>query len=252
VVITLVITGLVNYKIFASVTDPLAFVFEQINMPKLGFFISVAAVIASTSVLLVFQIGQPRIWMNMSRDGLLPKKFAHINKNRTPGFATIVTGLFVGIPTLFIDELLMTDLTSIGTLFAFALVCAGVLMLAPNTSKSGFKLPYINSKWILPAIVLVFLFFYKERYLQVISNFYHAPTQDILLLIFGLLAVIVAIISFKRKLSLIPIAGFLSCMYLLIEIPVRSWFFFICWMLAGISIYALYGYRNSKLRLIKN
>ncbi|OJU49380.1 MAG: amino acid transporter, partial [Bacteroidales bacterium 45-6] len=67
VITTLVITGLVNYSSFQGVTDPLAFVFERINMQKIGFIISVSAVVASTSVLLVFQIGQPRIWMSMSR-----------------------------------------------------------------------------------------------------------------------------------------------------------------------------------------
>ncbi|MFX6315235.1 amino acid permease, partial [Acinetobacter baumannii] len=86
------------------------------------------AVVATTSVMLVFQLGQPRIWMSMSRDGLLPKKFASIHpKFHTPAFATIITGLLVGIPTLFVPSSLMTDLTSIGTLFAFVLVCFGVL-----------------------------------------------------------------------------------------------------------------------------
>lgn len=75
----LVITGLVNYAEFKDVLDPLAFVFDKINMPQVGFFVSVTAVVAATSVLLVFQIGQPRIWMSMSRDGLLPKSFGKIN-----------------------------------------------------------------------------------------------------------------------------------------------------------------------------
>ncbi|HNC49665.1 MAG TPA: amino acid permease, partial [bacterium] len=96
VITTLVITGMVNYKEFQGVSDPLAYVFEKIQMEKLGYIISFSAVVAATSVLLVFQIGQPRIWMSMSRDGLLPKKFAEIHpKYHTPGFATIVTGVIV-------------------------------------------------------------------------------------------------------------------------------------------------------------
>ena len=75
VITALVITGLVNYKEFEFVADPLAYVFDKINMHKIGFIISISAVVASTSVMLVFQIGQPRIWMSMSRDGLLPKAF---------------------------------------------------------------------------------------------------------------------------------------------------------------------------------
>ena len=149
IVITLVITGMIKYSRFQGVDDPLAFVFDQINMHKLGFLISVSAVIASTSVLIVFQIGQPRIWMSMSRDGLLPKPFGKIHpKFQTPSFSTIITGLLVGIPVLFIDDVLMTDLTSIGTLFAFVLVCGGVLVLPLKKKIPGrFHLPYFNGKF---------------------------------------------------------------------------------------------------------
>ena len=112
IVTTLVITGMVNYVEFEGVADPLAYVFEKIHMPRIGFLISVSAVIASTSVLLVFQIGQPRIWMSMGRDGLLPKRFAKVHPTyKTPAFATIMTGLLVGIPVLVVDDKLMTDLT---------------------------------------------------------------------------------------------------------------------------------------------
>ncbi|MFL9482728.1 amino acid permease [Chitinophagaceae bacterium LWZ2-11] len=159
VVTTLVITGMVNYKQFDGVTDPLAFVFDKINMHKIGFIISVSAVVASTSVLLVFQIGQPRIWMSMSRDGLLPKRFSKLTPRfQTPGFATVMTGLLVGVPVLFVDDKLMTDLTSIGTLFAFVLVCGGVLLLPRLQKTAGkFHLPYINGKWIYPLIVLTII-----------------------------------------------------------------------------------------------
>ena len=138
VITTLVITGMVNFKEFEGVADPLAFVFDKIHMQKIGFIISVSAVVASTSVLLVFQIGQPRIWMSMSRDGLLPKRFSKLSKRyQTPGFATVMTGLLVGIPVLIVDDKLMTDLTSIGTLFAFVLVCGGVLGLPRLAKEQG-------------------------------------------------------------------------------------------------------------------
>ena len=94
-----------------KVDDPLAFVFERIGLHKIGYIISVSAVVATTSVLLVFQLGQPRIWMSMSRDGLLPKKFATVHpKFGTPSFATIITGIFVGVPSLFMSISRMTDL----------------------------------------------------------------------------------------------------------------------------------------------
>ncbi|MEX6686898.1 amino acid permease [Danxiaibacter flavus] len=159
VVTTLVITGMVNYKEFEGVADPLAYVFDKINMHKIGFVISVSAVIAATSVLLVFQIGQPRIWMSMSRDGLLPKRFSTISpRYKTPGFATMMTGLLVGLPVLFVDDKLMTDLTSIGTLFAFVLVCGGVLYLPKLARQSGkFNIPYINGKLIYPVLVVLII-----------------------------------------------------------------------------------------------
>ncbi len=249
VVTALVITGLVNYKEFEGVADPLAYVFDKIQLHKIGFIISVSAVIASTSVLLVFQIGQPRIWMSMSRDGLLPKPFSKVNKRfRTPGFATIVTGLLVGIPVLIVDDKLMTDLTSIGTLFAFVLVCGGVLLLPRMNKGAGkFQLPYINGQFIVPLIVAAFIFIFKERLMNAASNFSTVEYQEILFLLFVAFAVVLAVYSFLRKLSLIPICGVLCCSYLMIEIPAKSWLVFFSWMLFGLTIYMLYGRRKSKL-----
>jgi len=248
VVTTLVITGLVPYSDFKGVADPLAYVFNAINMHKVGFIISVSAVIASTSVLLVFQIGQPRIWMSMSRDGLLPKRFGKINKKRlTPGFATIVTGLLVGIPSLFIDDLLMTDLTSIGTLFAFVLVCGGVLLLPKIEKESGFQLPYINGRWIIPALVGLFLLLFRQRLATDLLHVEAENLEEILFLLFSAIAVVVAILSFVKHFSLIPILGVLCCLYLMIEIPINSWIVFFGWMGLGLLVYLLYGRKNSAL-----
>jgi amino acid transporter len=154
IAVALVLTGMVSYKEL-NVGDPLAFVFEKLHLTKLSGLISVSAVVAMASVLLVFQMGQPRIWMSMSKDGLLPKKFAHIHpKYKTPGFSTIVTGFVVGIPALFMDLSTVADICSIGTLFAFVLVCAGVLKLQldPHAPERKFKTPYINGKYIVPAL----------------------------------------------------------------------------------------------------
>ncbi len=248
VVITLVITGLVSYSDFKGVADPLAYVFNAINMHKIGFIISVSAVIASTSVLLVFQIGQPRIWMSMSRDGLLPKRFGKINKKRlTPGFATIVTGLLVGIPSLFIDDLLMTDLTSIGTLFAFVLVCGGVLLLPKIEKETGFRLPYINGRWIIPALVVLFLLLFRERLAADLLHIEAENLEEILFLLFSAIAVVVAVLSFVKHFSLIPILGVLCCLYLMIEIPINSWIVFFGWMGLGLLVYLFFGRKNSAL-----
>jgi APA family basic amino acid/polyamine antiporter len=161
IAIALVLTGMVSYNEL-NVGDPLAFVFEKLNLKWMSGIIAVSAVVAMASVLLVFQMGQPRIWMAMSRDGLLPKKFATVHpKFKTPSFATIVVGFVVAIPALFLNLTMVTDLCSIGTLFAFVLVCAGVLALQNRTDipRGKFKTPYINSKYIFPILILIALIF---------------------------------------------------------------------------------------------
>jgi len=251
VIVTLVITGMVNYSEFNHVVDPLAYVFEKIHLGKIGFFISVSAVVAATSVLLVFQLGQPRIWMSMSRDGLLPKRFSKIHpKFQTPAFATIITGVIVGIPALFVESALMTDLTSIGTLFAFVLVCGGVLLLpkddGTDTAKR-FRLPYINGRFIVPALLAVFLYGFSDRVQSSFMNLSNETHQEMLFVVFIIAALIITIASVINKLSLIPVLGMLCCLYLMIEIPVRSWIVFFGWMGFGLVIYFCYGYWKSKL-----
>ena len=250
ILIALVLTGMVNYTQL-KVDDPLAFVFERIGLHKIGYIISISAVVATTSVLLVFQLGQPRIWMSMSRDGLLPKKFSEVHpKFGTPAFATIITGIFVGVPALFMSISRMTDLTSIGTLFAFVLVCFGVLILprlSPNVKKQAFRLPYINGQYIIPAIALIFIYFAQSRILNAISEAGNEGYQEILFLVFVLILIVVAVLSFLRKYSVIPIIGALCCLYLMIEIPPVSWLWFFVWMLIGLVIYSLYSKKHSLL-----
>ncbi len=176
IIIALILTGMVSYKSL-NVGDPLAYVFKLVNVNWISGIISISAVVAMASVLLVFQLGQPRIWMSMSRDGLLPKKFATIHpKFKTPSFATIVTGFLVGIPALFMNLTMVTDLCSIGTLFAFALVCGGILRLQnqPNKPRSRFRTPYINAKILFPGFVgiaiIFFVLFDKAKFENFVSS----------------------------------------------------------------------------------
>lgn len=168
ITIALVLTGMVNYSKL-NVGDPLAFVFNELHLNWMSGIIAVSAVVAMASVLLVFQMGQPRIWMSMSRDGLLPKRFSKVHpKFKTPSYATIVTGFVVAVPALFLNLTMVTDLCSIGTLFAFVLVCAGVLVLQnkPNIPRGKFKTPYVNSKYVMPFLILiglVFAFGYNKK-----------------------------------------------------------------------------------------
>lgn len=173
VMISLVLTGMLNYSEL-GVGDPLAYAFQKLHLTKLSGVIAISAVIAMASVLLVFQVGQPRIWMSMSRDGLLPKSFSKIHpRYKTPYFSTIVAGILVAIPSLFMNLTEVTDLTSIGTLFAFILVSGGVLVLQsgwkkndiPNKDK-GFQVPYLNSRYFLPFIwigILVLLYYWNQQ-----------------------------------------------------------------------------------------
>jgi APA family basic amino acid/polyamine antiporter len=248
ILIALVLTGIEHYSNFENVNDPLAFVFKD-RAPWIETIISISAVVATTSVLLVFQIGQPRIWMAMSRDGLLPKKFQKIHpKYQTPSFATIITGILVGTGALFLESNLVTDLTSIGTLFAFVLVSGGVLLLPPRPKEPGkFHLPYINGQFIVPALLAIFCYFFWGRIEDAVVNIGHESYQKVLFLVFILFAAVFSILTFLRKYSLIPIMGVLTCMYLMIEIPAVSWQWFFVWMALGLAIYFFYGYRNSKL-----
>jgi APA family basic amino acid/polyamine antiporter len=150
-----VFTGIIPYKalvktLSTSQAEPLTLAIQYANIKNWGNFlvgvIAFGSVIAHTAVLLVFQLGQPRIFFSMARDGLLPQSFAKVHpKYRTPYVTTILTGLIVGITAMFttIDE--MVDLTNIGTLFAFILVCAGIIILRkkePDRPRS-FRTPWV-------------------------------------------------------------------------------------------------------------
>ena len=134
--------------------------------------------------------------------------------------------------------------------FAFVLVCFGVLVLPKldkNSTKS-FKLPYINGKYIIPAIVIAIIYLFNQRINEAFVNLSNEGYQEILFLVFMLIAIITAVLSFIRSFSFIPVAGALCCLYLMIEIPAISWLWFFVWMALGLIIYFLYGKNKSKLR----
>ena len=129
VVVGIVATGIVPYTQLKG-ADPLARALDLAGLPIASWFVAFGAVVSLTAVLLVFQYGQPRIFFAMARDGLLPKWASKIHpKYRTPHITTVATGLVVAIGSLFLDENEIYDLTNIGTLSAFAIVCIGVLVL---------------------------------------------------------------------------------------------------------------------------
>jgi APA family basic amino acid/polyamine antiporter len=323
IIIALVLTGMVNYSEL-NVGDPLAYVFEKLDLKWMSGIIAVSAVIAMASVLLVFQMGQPRIWMSMSRDGLLPKKFSKIHpKFKTPSFATIVVGFVVAVPALFMNLTMVTDLCSIGTLFAFVVVCAGVLVLQNKTDipRGKFKTPYVNGKYVMPLLLaagVILSFTYNKQstmsfltnekqvvgatdiltsvsasevtqmkrslaemdpegfaetgndveaylldleepeYIQTLNDlnitdnvmydegwdlFKHKiPTY-----IFLLITLMLTYFSITHNLSLIPMLGLVSCLYMMSELSLSNWVGFGVWLLVGLLIYFGYSRKNSRL-----
>lgn len=247
ILIALVLTGIESSSQFGSVADPLAFVFEK-RAPWIEKIVSISAVVATTSVLLVFQIGQPRIWMSMSRDGLLPNRFQKLNKNQVPGFATLLTGLLVGLGSLFLQAGIVTDLTSIGTLFAFVLVSGGVLFLPPTEKKPGqFRLPAWSGTYTIPFLVVLFLYFTQSRLVTSILTLLNGSIIELPFLLYAIFAFSIGVATYFKKYLFIPVMGVLSCAYLLVEIPLNSWKWFFVWMTIGLLLYFSYGKKHSRL-----
>ena len=193
VIVGAVATGLVPYAQLKS-SDPLAHAFEVAGLTQFSWIIALGAVVSMSAVLLVFQYGQPRIFYAMARDGLLPNGAAKLHKKyRTPHVTTIITGLVVALAALVADDAATYDLTNIGTLFAFMLVCIGVLVLRviePDRPRP-FKVPFV---W------------------------------------------------------LVGLGGAAACLFVMRGLPTRAWTGFGIWLLIGLVIYAVYGYKHSTLR----
>jgi APA family basic amino acid/polyamine antiporter len=190
--VAVVLTGMVPWKKLAT-AEPLADAFAYLNMNWVAGFIALGAVIATTSALIPYQAGQPRIFFSMGRDGLLPSWAAKVHPRfRTPHVTTLITGILVAICSSVANINELVELTNIGTLFAFALVAIGILILR-----------------------------YKEP---------------------GRLR------PFRTPLvPWVPLAAIACCIYLMTELPVKTWIRFFLWMAAGLVIYFLYGVRHSRL-----
>ena len=260
VALALVITGMVSYTKL-NVSDPLAFVFgpEGVNIPWVSGIIAVSAIIAIATVLLVFQLGQPRLWMAMSRDGLLPKIFSSIHPRfRTPWFSTILTGFMVAIPALFMNLTEVTDLSVIGTLFAFTIVCAGVLVKDKEFAGQQRFVPYISSRYLGPLILIGA--FVAAYYL--VPEFYsglfdYTPTADmtstrvflekIPYYVFLPFTLVMILLCIWKRLSLIPVLGVMCCTYLMTSLGWTNWLRFAIWLVVGLVLYFAWGFWNSKL-----
>ena len=264
VVLALVLTGMVSYTKL-NVSDPLAFVFgpEGVNIPWVSGVIAVSAIIAIATVLLVFQLGQPRLWMAMSRDGLLPKIFSSIHPRfRTPWFSTILTGFMVAIPALFMNLSEVTDLSVIGTLFAFTIVCAGVLVKDKEFAGEKRFVPYISSRYLFPIImvgVFVLVYYLNPDFYANLFDFtatadktsYQIVTEKIPYFVFLPFSLVMIVLCIVKRLSLIPVLGVMCCTYLMTELGWTNWFRFAIWLIVGMIVYFFYSYSHSKLHNAK-
>lgn len=248
VLLALILTGMVHYSAL-NVGDPMAMVFDAHGLKFISGIVAVSAIIATASVLLVFQLGQPRIWMSMSRDGLLPKIFSRVHpKYKTPSFSTILTGFVVAIPALFLNLSQVLSLTSIGTLFAFVLVCGGVLVLQNQKDRppSKFKVPYVNAQFIFPGLLVAGVILIVMKIPSHFTN--DIWTKDTWpMVIFWVITFIVAILSFIKKFSLLPVLGMVSCFYLMAQETHIVWMRFLIWLVVGLTVYFLYSYKHSNL-----
>jgi len=160
VIIGAVLTGMVPYQQLGSAADPLAFALKATGMTNIAKIVALGAVFSMAAVLLVFQYGQPRIFFAMARDGLLPHWASKLHgKYRTPYITTILTGVFVALWSLIGDAGETYDLTNIGTLFAFALVCTGVIVLRytdPDRPRP-FRVPFVHFVGIVGAALCIFV-----------------------------------------------------------------------------------------------
>jgi APA family basic amino acid/polyamine antiporter len=159
VVVGFVATGLVPYQQLKS-ADPLAKALSVAGLGTASWIVAAGAVVSMSAVLLVFQYGQPRIFYAMARDGLLPQFAAKLHpRTRTPHITTIITGVAVALGALLADDAATYDLTNIGTLAAFAVVCIGVLVLRVREPERPrpFKVPFVWGVTLLGAGACVFV-----------------------------------------------------------------------------------------------
>ncbi len=253
IVVAIVLTGMLPSSQL-NTAEPLAYAFSANGIDWAAGLISLGAVIAMTAVLLVFQLGQPRIFFSMSRDGLLPAYFGRVHPRfRTPHVATIWTGVFVAVFTSLTPLSWVVALTNIGTLFAFVLVCVGVIVL--RATDPGRQRPF-SMPWLpLTPIWLAGLWLAIQG---ASGSSAMTPALRVQIGLVSMAGLVFNGMALRGALARTPIpywiktdlalAGIGACLYLMDGLPLTTWGRFGIWLLLGLVIYAFYGYWNSKLR----
>jgi len=158
VAVAVVLTGIQHYSIFMGDAAPVATALKNIGLDQIQRWVTIGALTGMISSLLVFQLGQARVWFAMSRDGLLPRAFSKVHpKFRTPHVSTWVAGIFVGVPAGIFDIGTLADLSNIGTLFAFILVSISVLVLRKRQPERprAFRAPLV---WVVAPLSILCCF----------------------------------------------------------------------------------------------
>jgi amino acid transporter len=220
-----------------NLSDPLSYALHTHHLDAFAFVMNIGALIALSSVLLVFQIGQPRIWLAMSNDNLLPRFLSHIHpKHLTPSWATFFTGVSICIPLLFLDFNQVIDLTSIGTLFAFLVVSLGIWH-KPH-APSHYKVPFVSMKKYGVFVLLIFIIGCWMNILQLFT--------DNVLFILTIITICFLIYSILYNKSMIPTMATCFNSYLLSTMESENWLRFGIWLVIGLIVYYFYGRIKNK------
>jgi basic amino acid/polyamine antiporter, APA family len=252
VAVAAVLTGMLPSSEL-NTAEPLAKAFSAIGIDWAAGFVALGAVVATTAVLLVFQLGQPRIFFSMSRDGLLPRYFARVHPRfRTPHVTTIWTGVVVAFFSCLSPLDIMVELTNIGTLFAFVLVCAGVIVLRftdPGRTRH-FRMPWVP----LAPLWLFAMWWVIDRNVRGTGPGLALTIETLVMGAIGLAFNAMALVRWARGRPIpewlrtdLALAGIAICLYLMDGLPWVTWERFGIWLLAGLAIYLVYGYRHSAL-----
>ena len=237
VVVAFVLTGMCYYEKFKiNVDEPLSVAMNEVNLAWAGVIVAFGSVVAHTAVLLVFQLGQPRILYAMSRDGLLPRLMAKTHRRfRTPHVATMLTGVFVAVGSALASLEEMADLCNIGTLSAFVIVCAGVLVLRWRDSRGSIRrrIVALAARVGRPG----------DRRQQQSPLARRLAALGRLLLAVGWWPARGESRGFRTPLvPLFPFFGIASCLWLTLGLPAIAWVRFIVWLIVGLLFYVSYGF----------
>ncbi|MCU0417307.1 MAG: amino acid permease [Cytophagaceae bacterium] len=239
IVLAILLTGMVHPSKL-NVGDPWLLAVQEVGWFAFEPWVASTALISMIGVLLVFQMGQPRIWMYMSKDGLLPKCFSSLHPRfNTPHWSVVATGISILLPLLFLNLTTVIELTSIGTILAFTLVC--YLVWSSPSSPSAFKVWYINGRYgILCFIIGAFVYLYVHPIQWTLSVKHSIP------ILLGCCLIVIVIKTIYHQLSLIPTLGLCSNILLLMTMSVQNWLRVLIWLGIGFLFFIAYQRLNKK------